>query len=225
MDSQLIDRIYECSFAPELWPGVLDELAEIAGARGGVFFAADLDTGSLNWVISACLREIFAIYASEGWLMRKCPRNRLYESRHAGFLTEDDLYLTAEELDLDHTYRDFLRPRGLGWTAGTGFPLPTGNMIILSLERDYACGPVESAIVQKLDTLRPHLARSVLMSAQLKLERASVASETLALVGLPALVFDDRGRVLAANHLIEACRSFAANAVRLQLHTPNRVPT
>jgi hypothetical protein len=42
------------------------------------------------------------------------------------------------------------------------------------------------------------------MSAQLKLERASVASETLALIGLPALVFDDRGRVLAANHLIEA---------------------
>jgi hypothetical protein len=42
------------------------------------------------------------------------------------------------------------------------------------------------------------------MSAQLKLERASVASETLALVGLPALVFDDRGRVLAANRLIEA---------------------
>jgi hypothetical protein len=169
-----------------------------------VFFAADLITGSLKWVTSACLREIFAIYVSEGWLTRKCPRNRLYESRHAGFLTEDDLYLTAEELDLDHTYRDFLRPRGLGWTAGTGFPLPTGNMIILSLERDYACGPVESAIVQKLDALRPHLARSVLMSAQLKLERASVASETLALVGLPALVFDDRGRVLAANRLIEA---------------------
>ncbi len=196
--------VYECSFAPELWPGVLDELAQIAGARGGVFFAADLNTGSLKGVTSACLREIFAIYASEGWLTRKCPRNRLYKSRHAGFLTEDDLYLTAEELDLDHTYRDFLRPRGLGWTAGTGFPLPTGNMIILNLERDYACGPVESAIVQKLDTLRPHLARSVLMSAQLKLERASVASETLALIRLPALVFDDRGRVLAANHLIEA---------------------
>jgi hypothetical protein len=46
MDSQLIDRIYECSFAPELWPGVLDELAQMAGARGGVFFAADLNTGS-----------------------------------------------------------------------------------------------------------------------------------------------------------------------------------
>ena len=34
------------------------------------------------------------------------------------------------------------------------------------------------------------------------MERARVASETLALIGLPALVFDDQGKVLAANHLI-----------------------
>jgi hypothetical protein len=30
MDPQLIDRIYECSFVPELWPGVLDELGRTA---------------------------------------------------------------------------------------------------------------------------------------------------------------------------------------------------
>jgi DNA-binding CsgD family transcriptional regulator len=36
------------------------------------------------------------------------------------------------------------------------------------------------------------------------LERARIASETLAMIGLPALVFDARGKVLAANQLIEA---------------------
>ena len=30
MDPELIDRIYESSFVPELWPGVLDEVAQIA---------------------------------------------------------------------------------------------------------------------------------------------------------------------------------------------------
>ena len=40
MDQQLIDRIYECSVAPELWPGVLDELAKIADARGGSFICS-----------------------------------------------------------------------------------------------------------------------------------------------------------------------------------------
>jgi DNA-binding CsgD family transcriptional regulator len=36
------------------------------------------------------------------------------------------------------------------------------------------------------------------------LERARAAAETMAQIGLPALVFDERGKVLAANHLIEA---------------------
>ncbi len=30
MDPELVDRIYECSLVPELWPGVLDELGRIA---------------------------------------------------------------------------------------------------------------------------------------------------------------------------------------------------
>ena len=40
MALELIDRIYECAFAPELWPGVLDDLGRICEARGGVLFAA-----------------------------------------------------------------------------------------------------------------------------------------------------------------------------------------
>ena len=35
LQPDLIDRIYECSFVPELWPGVLDTLAHLVDARGG----------------------------------------------------------------------------------------------------------------------------------------------------------------------------------------------
>jgi hypothetical protein len=35
MDPELVDRIYESSFVPELWPGVLDELGQIARAPEG----------------------------------------------------------------------------------------------------------------------------------------------------------------------------------------------
>ena len=48
---------------------------------------------------------------------------------------------------------------------------------------------MERAVIQQLDELRPHLARSALLSARLQLERARVASETLAVIGLPALAF------------------------------------
>jgi DNA-binding CsgD family transcriptional regulator len=201
MDPQLIDRIYECSFAPELWPGVLDQLAKIADARGGHLFAAT--TVVMNWTASAILREGMERFASSDLVTRGQRCSRLCGARHAGFLTEYDL-CTDEELHADPFYREMLWPAGLGWGAGTAIPLPTGDTLYLTIERDHNRGPVEYAVVRQLDALRPHLARSALMSARLQLERARVASETLALIGLPALVFDEQGKVLAANHLIEA---------------------
>ena len=76
------------------------------------------------------------------------------------------------------------------------------------LTRRTERGPVERAVVQKLDELRPHLARSAFLSARLQLERARIASETLAVLGLPALVLNEQGKVLTANHLIEALTSY-----------------
>jgi hypothetical protein len=64
MTDDLIDRIYESSFVPELWPGILDALSDIAGARGGVLFAAHSKV--LNWTATANLAETFRAYV--GWL-------------------------------------------------------------------------------------------------------------------------------------------------------------
>ena len=67
MTDDLIDRIYESSFVPELWPGILDALSNIAGARGGVLFAAHSKV--LNWTASANLAETFKVYVEDGWLI------------------------------------------------------------------------------------------------------------------------------------------------------------
>ena len=130
-----------------------------------------------------------------------------FAARHAGFLTEVDLF-TPEELDQEPIYRDFWRPQGAGWAVGTVVPIPTGENVTFVLTRRTERGPVERAFVQKLDELRPHLARSALLSARLQLERARIASETLAALGLPALVLNDQGKVLAANSLIEALTGY-----------------
>ena len=123
------------------------------------------------------------------------------------FLTDLDI-LTPDELDLEPIYRDYWRPQGVGWAVGTAIPIPTGENVVLIMTRRTERGPVERAVVQKLDELRPHLARSALLSARLQLERARIASETLAVIGLPALVLNEQGKVLAANHLIEALTGY-----------------
>jgi len=201
-DLELIDRVYECAFVPELWPAALHGLAGVAAARGGLLFAINTEVGILRSIASEGLREELAKYISDGWLPRDRRRERVIDSCHAGFLTELDVY-SSEEMDADPVYRDFLIPAGLGWAAGTSILLPTGDALFVTVERDYARGPLETATIHRLDLLRPHLARSAMMSARLQMERARIVSATLAQIGLPALVFDERGRVIATNELME----------------------
>jgi DNA-binding CsgD family transcriptional regulator len=198
MEPALIDRIYESAFVPELWPGALDGLAGMADARGGVLLAVDTNTSIPRWTASDSLRDFVAAFVAGGWLTR--GRRLAVAATHAGFLAEQS---TDEALAEQPMYRDFLRPLGLGWAAGFALPMPTGDTILISVERDHARGRMEPEVLRRLDAVRPHLARSALLSARLQMERARAVSETLGALGLAALVFDRAGAVLAANPLIE----------------------
>ncbi|MGH6857396.1 MAG: helix-turn-helix transcriptional regulator [Methylocella sp.] len=205
MDPELVDRIYEASFVPELWPSVLDELGRIAETSGATLFINKADIQ--YWTASPENRELMKRFVEEDWFWRGQAVARSFAARHAGFLTESDI-LTPDELDLEPIYRDFWRPQGISWSMGTAIPIPTGENVCFVLTRRTERGPFERAVVQKLDELRPHLARGALLSARLQLERARIASETLAALGLPALVLNEQGKVLAANPLIEALTSY-----------------
>ena len=205
MNPELVDKIYESSLVPELWPHVLEDLGGIAEGTGGSLF---ISKAKLQyWTASSENRERMKPFVEGGWFSRGQVVARLFGARHSGFLTELDVF-TPDELDLEPLYRDMWRPLGIGWVVGTAIPIPTGEHVILVMTRRTERGPVERAVVQKLDELRPHLARSAFLSARLQLERARVASETLALIGLPALVLDEQGKVLAANPLIEAVTGY-----------------
>jgi DNA-binding CsgD family transcriptional regulator len=202
MDAHLVDRIYECPFVPELWPDVLAQLANIATARSGWLFIVDGE--KQNFVGSnEMVRKVVQPLITNRMIVPSQRFTRLCVARHPGFLRELDIY-TEEELRSDLLYRDVLYPRGLGCAAATTFVLPTQERVLVSLEREIARGPVEPDAIEKLNTLRHHIARSALVAARLQLGRARAASTTLAALGLPALVLDDKGKALAANQLIES---------------------
>jgi hypothetical protein len=72
MDSQLIDRIYESSFVPEHWPGVLDELGRTAEATGGSLFITKAEV--LYWTASPEIRERAGRMVNEGWFWPRTVR-------------------------------------------------------------------------------------------------------------------------------------------------------
>jgi hypothetical protein len=52
------------------------------------------------------------------------------------------------------------------------------------------------------------LAKASFVAAPMQLEPAQAASQALALLGIPALVFADNGKIIAANQLIETLSGF-----------------
>ena len=214
MDSHLVDRIYESAFVPEMWPDVLGELARTAEASSGVLHVSDGETHRAT-ASPLTTRMFIAPIVKPGLVWKSPIVTELERLPSEGFVRETDVArtkaMTADELRAiaqdDFFYR-LLCGLGGGRGAGVVINLPTKDRLYFSVARQWEKGPVEDRALHRLNELRPHLARAGYMAARLQLTHARVASQTLASLGLAALVLDDAGKVLAANELIEAQSAF-----------------
>jgi DNA-binding CsgD family transcriptional regulator len=119
-----------------------------------------------------------------------------------GVVTEFDL-VTPEQMKTDPFYNEVLYPNGGGWAIGSFHTLMTGETVLMSAERAFERGPYSQQHVKRIERLRPHYARSAMISARLNLERARVMADVFQLIELPAAVLQTGGRIIAANQLFE----------------------
>jgi DNA-binding CsgD family transcriptional regulator len=195
-NDHLIDQVYEAAVLPQMWPDLLGKMSSIPQAVGGVLFATDFRT--TKWTASSGIATMCDTFVRDGWMERNPRPRRLAALNYAGFVHELDVF-TLEELDQDPVYANFYRKHGLGWAAGTMFPMPTGDLLVFSFERKYELGPIERRAIEQLDLLRPHLARAGLLAWRLGLERARAMTQAMEQIGLPAAVLRGGGRMSAAN--------------------------
>ncbi|MBO1073531.1 helix-turn-helix transcriptional regulator [Roseomonas marmotae] len=196
---RLTDLIYEAALDPAGWQSVFEALSGLTGARGATLFNAG--PGPVRWMVSPGLEEMFhAFVTTKAWDMNDRAARGIAR-HHAGFLGDQHLY-TPEELARSRFHREFLHQHGLGWCAGTVINPPSGDQLILTVERGRDDGPVPETAIAKLDILRPHLARAALLSARLRLERANAAVVALEMLGLPAAMISAAGRGLAINSFL-----------------------
>src|SRR5688572_12962733 len=94
-DETLIDRIYEASVVPDMWPRVLDELAEVAGAVGGELLTSDAH--HLRWIGNEVGTRIVNEWMAEGWNLRNTRMPRLLALNYPGFIRGED-HFSPEEL-------------------------------------------------------------------------------------------------------------------------------
>lgn len=202
----LVENIYEASVDPDLWPSVLNEVSGVAGAVG-TLFAVLRDNEWVGWRCSAALEPSFSNYLTSEAATRSLATARLVERNHPGFLADHQL-LTDEEYAADPLMTNFGAPNGFHRAAATAIHVPTGEMIVVHVQRKAGLSVIDADDLRRLDALRPHLARAGILSARWKLQRLRAAVEALALIGLPAAVLGRSGRALAANALIQDMNSF-----------------
>lgn len=199
-DEELLDRIYEAGAIPELWPQVLELFDSLAGVAGSVLFA--VRDGSVRWVTSPPFEELARGYIEKGYAGNDNRTARLVARQHAGFLTDLDVF-TREEWEADPIRQSYWVPKGYGWGVATNVSVPTGDTLVFHGERRLEQGVPDKAIVERLDRLRPHLARAAMLTNRMSFEKVQAAVTALELVGIPAAVLDEQGQAITTNGLLD----------------------
>lgn len=216
-----VDLIYESAVVPEAWPLALNSLCSMVEGFGAALLVVDPQK-HLRYVATEAYARLLDRFEETMGAYENVRPGRVLARRYCGFLSDLDV-CTLQELDNDPIYYKFLRPNGVGWTAGTVIPVPQSDNLIFDFGRSTALTPFDRSHLNVLDQYRPHLARAALISARLGVERARLASEALSIVGLPAAVLDKVGRVLAVNSLFEGLAPRVAVAARDRIHLLNHV--
>jgi DNA-binding CsgD family transcriptional regulator len=143
------------------------------------------------------MRSVFADYLAENWPNRTDRVPRGIRMNRPRFLTDTDFY-TEAEFEAQPVYRKFLAPRRLDATAGTHIGGAADGELILSVWGFRSHDAMRAGITW-LDDLRPHLARSCLVSAETGLAGARSAVEALGAINVPAVLLGRSRHVLASN--------------------------
>lgn len=197
----LVDQIYEAAANPDLWPQVMHDLGSAADAAGGIILTRRSDAW-LGWRYSAAMALGAEAYLS-GPAAQSQSTARLVAVNRAGFITEREAFADEEEYLANSLMTEWGTPAGLHHAAVTAIHVPTGDLVVVQINRRIGQPQFDSDDISRLDALRPHLARAGLLAARWRLQRLRAAAEALTMIGLPAAILDASGKVLAANALIE----------------------
>ncbi len=199
-DTDLIEIIYTAGLVPELWPKVIEKLAQRVGAHGGSLFS--LSEGQLAWEAPASTRPIMEAYVEGGWDRNNPRLESLLNAKPLGFMRDQDVIVgNYDELPI---VRDFLRPHNIYGTAATVIPGVRGDIAVLSVDRGREPGPYTSVEIERLDGFRPHLARAIALTSRMRMREARTAAAALQMVGIPAAVVRRQHGVVATNALFDA---------------------
>jgi DNA-binding CsgD family transcriptional regulator len=196
----LADIIYETAFVPEQWGRVLEETTDLSGSASAQLFVFSENEPPRGRAMPNTQALFDEFISGDVW--KFCDSAQRMCSLQPGSFVNVDDFLTSEQIEQDPA-RIQLRKAGIGAHLCSAIALPTGEIVTWVFQRWLKDGNYDRRSIDRLDALRPHLARASLVSARLKLQEAKSTVATLQAIGLPAAVLSASGNVRASNALLD----------------------
>lgn len=188
----LIEEIYHAPATPDRWQIVLEEIKRISDAEGALLFTYAPE--GIRWISTASISTLVKEWVGSESAKQSERGQLIRPTSTPPFLSDRFTHETQ-----------FLKPRGLGWSARTSISLPTGREMIFSIDKALEKGPVGPEAFQVLDSLRPHLVRSVALAVSTARSRVLTTLEILQRVGVAVAALRRDGSFVEANALFVEC--------------------
>jgi DNA-binding CsgD family transcriptional regulator/PAS domain-containing protein len=205
----LVDLIYETAVEPELWPTVLERLADLVGGDGAILMWQHQLTGDGVGVAARvdpdAPRAFFEHFAARNPLRPAAEVIRRDLTRFFPRIILDEDRLPKSELMRTEFYNDFMRPFDFHSTLSVGLAcegLYGGTVDVL---RPMRRGAFSSGELQTARRLQPHLVRAFGLGRKLS-GRSAVGQDLAdALDQSPhgLIIADPDGRIRHANRPAE----------------------
>lgn len=199
---ELITELYDASMSPDLWPSVLQSLADSVSAEVGVLFTTDFVNHTppvLHATHDGAPLDAFVTDHMDN------PWSRASLSNPAGTIARTESLVPMDVLKQTKFYADVLEPSGLLHSLGGNLINRRGVLSCFSFLRGRRDGAFRHTELAAMHRIMPHFLRAAEISMRLAVTdaRQPSALDLLHHLATPLFLVDPQGKVVFSNRAAE----------------------
>src|SRR4051812_43031236 len=151
-ESRFLDRLYDAAVAPDLWPAVMEDLADLLGGTGGWLTRMSVVDGSGQGVLARIDPAMATLY--ETYYAPLNPFSN--EEDPASFMATwrptiltDEAWLPRADLERTQYYNDFMRPQNIHSGMIIRLSADGFNVCALTMTRSHRQGRFGADALQR----------------------------------------------------------------------------
>jgi DNA-binding CsgD family transcriptional regulator len=201
--SDLVGLIYDAAFDPDVWPVMLNRLADRLSAMCTEMGSHNASTNTTAMIAPRTDPEYLKSF-TEYW----AGRNFIWKSGTKlpiGSVMIPEMLMSRDEFCRTDLYNEWCKPQGIEATLATNLLIEGPVSTVIAAHRPYSKGDFDASETKLFAALIPHLQRAV----QLRLRLAGLdgltegSAEILNRLAMGVLLVDAEARVIFANRAAE----------------------